>query len=57
MKQQLENLKNEFIKNLKSVDFPEALETIQKDFLGKKGKLNNILKGIKDLSNEDKKIV
>jgi phenylalanyl-tRNA synthetase alpha chain len=55
MKQQLENLKNEFIENISSINSPEKLEELEKDFLGKKGKLNDILKGIKDLSNEDKK--
>ncbi len=57
MKQQLESLKNEFIENISSIDYTEKLEILEKDFLGKKGKLNNILKGIKDLSDEDKKII
>jgi phenylalanyl-tRNA synthetase alpha chain len=57
MKQQLENLKNEFIESIATINSPETLENLEKDFLGKKGKLNDILKGIKDLSNEDKKTV
>jgi len=57
MKEQLANLKNEFIESIKNIDCPEKLEELEKDFLGKKGKLNDILKGIKDLSNEDKKVV
>ena len=57
MKQKLENLKNEFIENLKTINSTEDLEILEKDFLGKKGKLNDILKGIKDLSNDDKKII
>ncbi len=57
MKQKLENLKNEFIKNIEIINSTENLEILEKDFLGKKWKLNNILKGIKDLSNDDKKII
>lgn len=57
MKEQLKNLKNEFIENINTIDSTEALEILEKDFLGKKGKLNDILKGIKNLSNNDKKII
>jgi len=57
MKEQLANLKNEFIESIKAINSTEELEILEKDFLGKKGKLNDILKGIKDLSNEDKKII
>ncbi|MFK7779836.1 MAG: phenylalanine--tRNA ligase subunit alpha [Candidatus Gracilibacteria bacterium] len=57
MKEQLANLKNEFIENVAVIDSAEKLEILEKNFLGKKGKLNGILKGIKDLSNEDKKII
>lgn len=57
MKEQLINLKKEFTENVAIIDSAEKLEELEKDFLGKKGKLNEILKGIKDLSNEDKKTV
>ena len=57
MKEKLANLKNEFIENIKTIDSSKNLESLEKDFLWKKGKLNEILKGIKDLSNEDKKII
>ncbi len=57
MKQQLENLKNEFIETITTIDSTEKLEILEKEFLGKKGKLSEILKGIKDLSNDDKKII
>jgi len=57
MKEQLVNLKKQFVEKVASISSYENLEKLEKDFLGKKGKLNDILKGIKDLSNEDKKIV
>jgi phenylalanyl-tRNA synthetase alpha chain len=57
MKEQLINLKKEFSEKVSVIDSTEKLEELEKDFLGKKGKLNDILKGIKDLSDEDKKTV
>ena len=57
MKEQLANLKNEFSKSLENINNNIELETLEKDFLGKKWKLNDILKWIKDLSNDDKKII
>lgn len=57
MIQKLANLRNLFLENLKSINSVEKLEELEKDFLGKTWKLNEILKGIKDLSNDDKKIV
>jgi phenylalanyl-tRNA synthetase alpha chain len=57
MQEQLNNLRQEFIDALKETNTVEALEELQKAYLGKKGKLQDILKGIKDLSVEDKKII
>ncbi len=57
MLQKLENLQNEFLENLSKLKEVSALEQIKKDYLWKKWKLQEILKGIKDLSVEDKKIV
>ncbi|MDD2908099.1 MAG: phenylalanine--tRNA ligase subunit alpha [Candidatus Gracilibacteria bacterium] len=57
MQNKLIELKQEFILKLENtVDIIE-LENISKDFIGKNGKLQEILKGIKDLSNDDKKII
>jgi hypothetical protein len=36
MKEQLANLKNEFIKSLENIETNNELETLEKDFLGKK---------------------
>ena len=57
MQEQLQNLKQEFIDTLDAIDSVTSLEDLEKQFLWKKGKLQDILKGIKDLSNEDKKII
>lgn len=57
MQNKLVELKDLFISNLKLVKNNEELEKLDKDFLWKKWKLNEILKWIKDLSVEDKKII
>lgn len=57
MIQKLETLRNEFLKNINTIDKHENLEIIEKDFLGKAWKLNEILKWLKDLSNDDRKII
>jgi len=57
MIQKLKILRGLFEENLQLVAELDKLEELEKDFLGKNWKLNEILKGIKDLSNEDKKIV
>ncbi len=57
MLEKLKQLKNWFSEALTKIDNKEDLEQLQKDFLGKKWKLQDILKGIKDLSNDDKKVV
>lgn len=57
MKEKLNNLKIEFIEKLSSIKNEADLETLNKDYLGKNWKLQEILKWIKDLSNEEKKTV
>ena len=55
MQQQLEQLKELFITQVKGISSLETLEELKKNFLGKKWKLQDILKWIKDLSVEEKK--
>lgn len=57
MKEKLVLLKNEFIKNLETIQNNLDLENLEKDFLWKNWKLNDILKWIKDLSDDDKKLI
>ncbi|QFR38626.1 phenylalanine--tRNA ligase subunit alpha [Candidatus Gracilibacteria bacterium 28_42_T64] len=57
MQNKLLELKEIFLTNIKEIDKDIGLEELEKDFLGKTGKLKEILKGIKDLSVEDKKII
>lgn len=48
-------VKKQFEDQLKSITDIDALETLRVDFLGKKGSITDLLKGMKDLPNEEKK--
>lgn len=56
MKEKLQELQTKFREELETSQ-AQDLEQLEKDFLGKKWKLGEILKGIKDLSDEEKKVI
>ncbi|MDD3303067.1 MAG: phenylalanine--tRNA ligase subunit alpha [Candidatus Gracilibacteria bacterium] len=55
MKKKLIQLKELFEKEIKDCNTQEELKKIEDKFLGKNGELKEILKGLKDLSSEEKK--
>jgi len=55
MKSVLLHLEEEALGKLSSLDSDSGLEEHMKEYLGKSGKLTDVLKGIKDLSDEEKK--
>lgn len=55
MQKKLDNLKINFLEELKKLKNREDILEIQNKFLGKKGELKAILAGLKDLSIEEKK--
>jgi len=57
MQEQLNSLKELFKAKLETLKSFDQIEETKKDFLWKKWKLQDILKGIKDLSNDEKKVV
>jgi len=57
MQNKLNSLKKEFLEDLEKITNKENLKELETDFLGKKGKLKDILKGIKDLTIEEKKTI
>lgn len=57
MQEKLKNLQKQFETDIQNISSHQDLEELQKSFIGKKGLLNNILKGLKDLSVEEKKII
>ena len=57
MKKQLEQLKKEFIELVDKVVDRAALEELKVQFLGRKGKLNAIMKEMASLADEERKLV
>jgi len=57
MKDQLNSLRKKALKGLKDVETIDGLIEYKNSLLGKKGELTDILKGVKDLSPEDKATV
>ena len=55
MRQKLEQIKKEILENLENVKNSEALRDLEVKYLGRKGKLTKFLRGIAELSVEDKK--
>jgi phenylalanyl-tRNA synthetase alpha chain len=55
MKTQLEKLKQEIIDNLNKVKSSDAFRDLEIKYLGRKGELTKILRGISELSAEEKK--
>ncbi|MFA6941159.1 MAG: phenylalanine--tRNA ligase subunit alpha, partial [Clostridiaceae bacterium] len=54
MKEKLSKIKENAFNELKQTASKEVLEQIRVKYLGKKGELTSILKGMKDLSNEER---
>jgi phenylalanyl-tRNA synthetase alpha chain len=55
MKQRLDELKTRFLSELETASSEFALEDLRVMYLGRKGQLSEILKGLKDLSDEEKR--
>ena len=54
MKEKLQNIKEEALKAIETADMPEKLNDVRVKFLGKKGELTAVLKGMKDVAPEDR---
>lgn len=57
MQQTLENIRNKAITAIENAKNTDNIEEVKIEFLSRKSELNNIKKNLKDLSNEDKRIV
>lgn len=57
MKQQLEKIYNEAVADIEKAVTSDDIEEIKLKYLSRKGELNSIKKNLKDLSDEDKRIV
>ncbi len=54
IQEDLERIRKQALEKLKEASRPEAVDAIRVEFLGKKGSLTEILKGMKDVSKEDR---
>ena len=54
MKEKLEQIKSEATALIQAADVPEKLNDVRVRFLGKKGELTAVLKGMKDVAPEDR---
>ena len=54
MKEKLQSIKDEALKAIESADVPEKLNDVRVRFLGKKGELTAVLKGMKDVAPEER---
>ena len=57
MREQIEQLKIQLSEELKAVENLQELDGIRVKYLGKKGLVTDLLKGMKDLSNDERKAV
>lgn len=57
MKEQLQSLRSEALQSIQKASDLQSLDDLEKSLLGKKGALTALLKGIKDLSVEEKQIL
>lgn len=53
MREQLEKIKEEALKQIAASDALEKLNDIRVSYLGKKGELTNLLKGMKNVAPEE----
>ena len=54
MKERLEQIKSEAFAQIEASNVPEKLQEVRVKFLGKKGELTAVLKGMKDVAPEDR---
>ena len=54
MKEKLEQIKAQALEQIKASDVPEKLNEVRVKFLGKKGELTAVLKGMKDVAPEER---
>ena len=52
MKEKLQSIKEEALAQIQAADAPEKLNDVKVRFLGKKGELTAVLKGMKDVAAE-----
>ena len=54
MKEKLQSIKEQAMREIQASDVPEKLNDVRVKFLGKKGELTAVLKGMKDVAPEER---
>ncbi len=57
MKEKLEKIKNQLLQELQNIKDINSLSVLKSKYLGKKGEITNILKGMKDLSPQQRPLM
>ena len=57
MQQTIENIRKKALESIENAVSCDNIEEIRVEFLSRKSELNNIKKNLKDLSNEEKRII
>ncbi len=57
MKEKLEKIKNQLLQELQNIKDINSLSVLKSKYLGKKGEISNILKGMKDLSPQQRPLM
>ena len=57
MREQIENIKNEFLEEISTINEVDSLEKLRVKYLGKKGLMTLALKGMGKLSNEERPVI
>ena len=57
MKQKLQEIHEEAIQKIQQIDALDKLQEIRVSYLGKKGQLTSLLKGMKDVAKEERPVV
>jgi len=57
VKEKLNSIKQEVLEMLQNVEDLKALDELRVKYLGKKGELTQVLRGMKDLSNEERPVI
>lgn len=57
MKEKLEEIKNQLLQELQNIKDINSLSVLKSKYLGKKGEITNILKGMKDLSPQQRPLM
>ncbi|MCD4705133.1 phenylalanine--tRNA ligase subunit alpha [bacterium] len=57
MKEELKNIKEKILAEIKKINLPEEFYDLEKKYLGRKGEFTKLTKSIKDLTQEQKPII